>query len=115
MTKPISFRLAESVIQAIKDRAASEGISQGSYLTRLVMPAGLQSREYMLSGSPDPQPYVEVRARREAVKAEKRGRKANLAAEVSAALPVRTSDAPTYCPFHRPKYCAPECRHRVSL
>lgn len=37
MSKPASFRLEENVIQAIKDGAASAGVSQADYLSGLVL------------------------------------------------------------------------------
>ena len=71
----------------------------------------------------------EAKEKRDAVKAEKRERKAALQKSVSESLrgpesAVRAGeaqrarsepDAPTtYCPFHRPKWCEPNCKHRVA-
>ena len=77
----------------------------------------------------------EAKAQREVVKSAKRGRKAKLQESVSEALPPKSMGqamrelqtlvargdlqsvipaVPSYCPRHRPKYCEPDCKYRVS-
>jgi len=70
---------------------------------------------------PDPEDVQRAVVKRAEKKAARKERKTELQSSVSEALPPsgvnpdRIVAQQSYCPRHRPKYCAPDCPHRVNV